>query len=186
MRHTSTLKFDPNAQMIYLLLSMRPALWKRIALALYPLAIVALLVGVCIVGSDESQQTPLWIGFVILCLAILWPGIQLLWNVVGEEFLEISPQAIRWRYNYGIFNTNPVVKNIEIFQASYKYAHACDGIDYGNIQFFCLDENGFKKKLHETTIPIPKTEVLAFFDTLSALFREQNFLDFHAEAFLDN
>jgi hypothetical protein len=186
MRHTSIVRTFSEPSEVQILLSMRPALWKRIALLMYPLALLALVVGVLLDATDDGKQVWPWIVFGILCLTATWPGIQLLWNVFGEEFLEINTQAIRWRHNYGIVQTTPMVKNFETLRLSYKEDRVLEDISYGYILFFSLDENGFEEQIHETTIPIPKSEVLAFFEALEELFREQELMAFHSEVFLEN
>jgi hypothetical protein len=165
-----------NHSSAYMLCRMVPLL--RVRLMLYLLIVcVTMFLGWMVFGVDEfgkgyKMAVP---AFGVACLLAFWPGMQLFWNVHGEEYLEVSPKAIRWGYNYGVFKFHNAPKQFDSLEAHYRKVRTTEEIEYGVIDLFAKDEDGFPMHLHSTTIPIPQADALQFIQLLHEML-EVNFM----------
>ncbi len=171
MKNTAII--ESNGDQVLLVSKMEPAFWKRFALALYPIALGAILLGIVLEGqTHESQQWP-WLALSILILFSFWPGISLAWNVLGEEYFYLSTRAVEWGYNYRVIKTEPKTKPFQVLKTKYVEVRVVDGVAYGCLQFYGRDDNGFDQLICATSIPIPLADIQKFLCLMDEMFLEQ-------------
>lgn len=155
---------------VRLLAAMRPQTWKRIALIMLGLTMIAIPVLVVVFLEGEKPTT----GTVVFALGLdamiaFWPGYPLLWNVHGEEMVDVSATSLRWRYNYGIFQSGETIVGHRELSCTTSILRSYRGVDYGSISFWGIDPNGFDRLLYETVIPIPMSSIDTFLEYLDGI-----------------
>lgn len=171
MKNTAII--ESNGDQVLLVSKMEPAFWKRFALALYPIALLAIGIGVLVEGYTEEPQRWPWILFGLLMLLFIWSGITLAWNVLGEEFFRLSTEAIQWGYNFRFFQTNPKTVPYQNLKTKYVEVRVVEGVKYGCLQFYGRDDNGFDQLICATSIPIPLADIQKFLCLMDEMFLEQ-------------
>ncbi len=169
MKHTAEVHSSPNT--VRLIVSMRPAAWKRWAFWLLIVFVVGLPFGVALfTGTDDSGRGAVLPVIGVICMLAFWPGIPLLWNVKGEEWIEVSRTALLVQQNWGFFQTAAKVHQFHDVRLIPKVIRTIEGVDYLTISFWSTDENGFDKHLYSNAIPMPAPELNTFLDKVGKLF----------------
>ncbi len=161
VKHTAEVHLSPNT--VRLIVSMRPAAWKKWALGLLIGFLMALPFAVALfTGTDESGNRAVVPVIVVIVMLSFWPGIPLLWNVKGEEWIEVSHSALLVQQNWGFFQTAGKVHQFDDVRLIPKVIRTIEGVDYLTISFWSTDENGFDKHLYSNVIPMhaPRTQYL--------------------------
>lgn len=169
MKHTAEVHLSPNT--VRLIVSMRPDAWKKWALGMLICFLIAMPFAVALLtGTDESGGEAVMPVIGVIVLLSFWPGIPLLWNVKGEEWIEVRRIALHTRQNWGFFQTSGKVQQFDDLRLIPKVIRTIDGLDYLTVSFWSTDENGFDKHLFSNVIPMPAPELNSFLAEVGKLF----------------
>ncbi len=169
VKHTAEVHLSANT--VRLIVSMRPAAWKKWALGMLIGFLMALPFAVALfTGTDESGSGAVLPVIGVIVMLSFWPGIPLLWNVKGEEWIEVSRSALLVQQNWGFFQTAAKVQQFDDVRLIPKVIRTIEGVDYLTISFWSTDENGFDKHLYSNVIPMPAPQLNTFLDEVGKLF----------------